>query len=93
MKVCPSRPSSDEYYIHEEIINNCCLVLDSQHLRTSDQHWRPPPVNSLPQPSASIHLGHAAEEDNSASGCPAATGHKSERTLPVRGQEPEEKGH
>jgi hypothetical protein len=26
----------------------CCLVLDSHHLRTSDQHWRPPPVNSLP---------------------------------------------
>jgi hypothetical protein len=30
--------------------NLCCLVLDSQHLRTSDQHWRPPPVNSLPRP-------------------------------------------
>jgi hypothetical protein len=26
----------------------CCLVLDSKHLRTSPQHWRPPPVNSLP---------------------------------------------
>jgi hypothetical protein len=26
----------------------CCLVLDSWHLRTSPQHWRPPPVNSLP---------------------------------------------
>jgi hypothetical protein len=24
----------------------CCLVLDLQHLRTSDQHWRPPLVNS-----------------------------------------------
>jgi hypothetical protein len=44
---CPSRPSSDEHYIHGEIMlrktkvpNNeqlCCLVLDSQHLRTSDQ--------------------------------------------------------
>ena len=103
MKVCPSRPSSGEYYIHEEIILRktkvcynkqlCCLVLDSQHLRTSDQHWRPPPVNSLPQPSASIHLRHAAEEDNSARGCPAAIGHKSGRTLPARGQDPEEKGH
>jgi hypothetical protein len=26
----------------------CCLVLNSKHLRTSPQHWRPPPVNSLP---------------------------------------------
>jgi hypothetical protein len=44
----------------------CCLVLDLQHLRTSDQHWRPPPVKSLPQPSANDRLRHATEEDNSA---------------------------
>jgi hypothetical protein len=50
-------------------------------------------VNSLPQPSASIHLRHAAEEGNDARGCLAATGHKSGRTLPARGQEPKEKGH
>jgi hypothetical protein len=55
--------------------------------------WRPPWVNSLPQPSASINLRHAAEEGNGARGCPAATGHKSGRTLPARGQEPKEKGH
>jgi hypothetical protein len=95
MKVCPSRPSSNEYYAHGEIMLRktnvsyneqlCCLVLDSQHLRTSDQHWRPPPVNSFPQPSASIHLRHAAEEGNGARGCLAATGHKSGRTFLVRG--------
>jgi hypothetical protein len=49
MKVCPSRPSSDEYYAHGEIMlwktkvsynyHLCCHVLDSQHLRTSDQQW------------------------------------------------------
>jgi hypothetical protein len=36
-------------------------------------------VNSLPQPSASINLRHAAEEGNDARGCPSATGHKSGR--------------
>jgi hypothetical protein len=51
--------------------------------RTSDQHWRPPPMNSLPQPSASIHLLHATEEGNRARGCPAATGHHQE-TLTLR---------
>jgi hypothetical protein len=37
------------------------------------------PTSGEPQrpPSASIHLRHAAEEDNSARGCFAATGHKS----------------
>jgi hypothetical protein len=48
-------------------------------------------VNSLPQPSTSIHLRHAAEEGNSARGCPVATGHKSGHTLPARGQEPKRK--
>jgi hypothetical protein len=62
----------------------CCLVLDSQHLRTSDQHWRPPPVNSLPQSSASIRLRHAAEEVNSARGCPTAIGHQSRDALTKR---------
>jgi hypothetical protein len=33
---------------------------------------------------ASIHLRHAAEEDNSARGFPTATGHKSGDTLPAR---------
>jgi hypothetical protein len=40
-------------------------------------------VNSLPQPSASIRLCHAAEEGNSARGCPAATGHQP-RVLSLR---------
>jgi hypothetical protein len=61
----------------------CCLVLDSQHLRTSDQHSRPHPVNSLPHPSASIHHRHATEEGNSARGWPASTGHQP-RTLSLR---------
>jgi hypothetical protein len=56
MKTYPSRPLSDDHYTHGEIMlrktkvpNNsqlCCLVLDSQHLRTSDQHWRQPLGNS-----------------------------------------------
>jgi hypothetical protein len=66
----------------------CCLVLDSQHLRTSDQHWRPPLVNSLPQPSASIHLRHATEEGNSARGWPTATGHQLRDTLAEQSSEP-----
>jgi hypothetical protein len=47
MKTYPSWPSSTKHYIHEEIMLQkmkdlntkqlCCLVLDSQHLRTSDQ--------------------------------------------------------
>jgi hypothetical protein len=35
-------------------------------------------------PSASIQLHHAAEEDNSARGCFATTGHKPGDTLPAR---------
>jgi hypothetical protein len=62
----------------------CCLVLDSQHLRTSDQHWRSPPVNSLPQSSASVLLRHATEEGNRAKGCPASTGHQSRDALTER---------
>jgi hypothetical protein len=48
MKVCPSKSSFDEHYIHQEIMLQktnvfntkqlCCLVLDSQHLRTSGQY-------------------------------------------------------
>jgi hypothetical protein len=48
MKVCPSKSSSDEHYIHGEIMLQktnvfntkqlCCLILDSQHLRTSGQY-------------------------------------------------------
>ena len=48
MKACPSKPLSDEHYIHEKIMLQktkvfntkqlCCLVLDSQHLRTSGQY-------------------------------------------------------
>jgi hypothetical protein len=71
----------------------CWLVLDSQHLKTSDQHWRPPPVNSLPQPSASIHLRHAAEEGNSARGYPSATGHQPRDSLLERSPEPEKEGY
>jgi hypothetical protein len=41
----------------------------------------------------SINLRHAAEEDNSARGCTAATGHKSGDSLSPRGQKPKEKGH
>jgi hypothetical protein len=42
-------------------------------------------------PSASINFRNAAEEDNNARGCPAATGHKSGNT--ERSQEPEEEGY
>jgi hypothetical protein len=41
-------------------------------------------MNSHPQPSASIRLHDAAEEGNSARGCPAATGHQSRDTLAER---------
>jgi hypothetical protein len=41
-------------------------------------------VNSLPQPSASIHLCHGTEKGNSARGCPAVTGHQSRDTLTER---------
>jgi hypothetical protein len=69
------------------------LVLDSQHLRTSGQHWRPPPVNSLPQPSASTHLCHAAEDGNSARGRPATTGHQPRDTPIERSSELEKEGY
>jgi hypothetical protein len=70
-----------------------CLVLDSQHLRTRDQHWCPPLVNSLARPSASIHLRHAAEEGNCARGCPTTTGHQPRDSLAERSSEPENKGY
>jgi hypothetical protein len=38
--------SVDEGHLY--LTSLCCLVLNSKHLRTSLQHWRPPPVNSLP---------------------------------------------
>jgi hypothetical protein len=71
----------------------CCLILDPQHSRTSDQHWHLPSVNSLPQPSASIHLHPAAEEGNSVRGCPAATSYQPRDTLAERSSEPEKEGY
>jgi hypothetical protein len=50
-------------------------------------------VNSLPQPSASIHLRDASEEGNSARGCPAATGHQPRDTLTERSSELEKEGY
>jgi hypothetical protein len=50
-------------------------------------------VNSLPQPSASIRLRHAAEEGNSARGCPVATGHQPRDTLSERSSKPEKEGY
>jgi hypothetical protein len=50
-------------------------------------------VNSFPQPSASIHLRHAAEEGNSARGCSIATGHQLRDTLAERSSEPEKEGY
>jgi hypothetical protein len=50
-------------------------------------------VNSLPQPSASIHLRHAVEEGNNAKGCFASTGDQSGDALTERSQELEEKGY
>jgi hypothetical protein len=41
----------------------------------------------------SINLSHAAEEDSSARGCTAATGHKSGDDLSSRSQKPEEEGY
>jgi hypothetical protein len=41
----------------------------------------------------SINLRHAAEEDNSARSCIAATGHKPGDSLSPRGQKPKEKDH
>jgi hypothetical protein len=38
--------SADEGHLY--LTSLCCLVLNSKHLRTSPQHWCPPPVNSLP---------------------------------------------
>jgi hypothetical protein len=40
-----------------------------------------------------IDLRHAAEEDNSARGYTAATGHKPGDSLSPRGPKPKEKGH
>jgi hypothetical protein len=68
-------------------------------LRTSPQHWRPPPVNSLPlfefrTPSASIDLRHAAEESFSNRGCrSAAAGPQLGDPLSLGGPKPEEEGH
>jgi hypothetical protein len=59
-------------------------------LRTSPQHWRPPPLNSLPHfefrtPSASIDLRHAAKESFSNRGCgSAAAGHEPGDSLSLR---------
>jgi hypothetical protein len=39
----------------------CCLVLNSWHLRTSLQHWRPPPVNSLPLIEFMVSFNNQAE--------------------------------
>jgi hypothetical protein len=44
-------------------------------------------------PSASIHLRHAAQEGNSARGCPAATGHQPRDSLAERSLEPEKEGY
>jgi hypothetical protein len=41
----------------------------------------------------SINPRHATEEDNSARGCTAATGHKTRHSLSLRGQKPKEEGH
>ena len=40
------KASADEGHLY--LTSLCCVVLNSKHLRTSPQHWRPPPVNSLP---------------------------------------------
>jgi hypothetical protein len=67
-------------------------------LRTSPQHWRPPPVNSLPlfefrTPSASIELRHAAKESFSNRGCrSAAAGSQPGDPLSSGGPKPEEEG-
>jgi hypothetical protein len=41
----------------------------------------------------SINLRHAAEEDSSARGCTAATGHKPGDDISPRSQKPEKKGY
>jgi hypothetical protein len=72
----------------------CCLVLDSLHLRTSPQHWRPPPVNPFRPPSASTDLRHATEESFSDRGCCAATiGPKPGNSFSPRSSGPEKEGH
>jgi hypothetical protein len=42
---------------------------------------------------SSIRLCHAAEEGNSARGCPLATGHEPRRALSERSPKPEEEGY
>jgi hypothetical protein len=73
-----------------------CLILDPQQLRTSDQHWRPPPVNSndhLRQQELKQLPYHAVEEGSSARGCPCAAGHQSKRAPTKGGSKPEKESH
>jgi hypothetical protein len=76
------------------ILNNCVALFLAHNIQEQvtniDAHRG---VNSLAQPSASIHLHHATEEGNSARGCPAVIGHQPRDTLAERSPEPEKEGY
>jgi hypothetical protein len=63
-------------------------------LRTSPQHWRPPPVNPFRPPSANTDLRHATEESLSTRDrCTTAAGPKPKNSFSSRGSKPEEESH